>query len=101
MMRHCGCCGRDVDSGRWDGLYGSCDHCASCASLEHFPCDHGACAMTELTRDHSHAWVDEVIRDRPDLSAMKTLAEVMRRSKGAVNPKKALDLIYAAKGIAS
>ena len=57
--------------------------------------------MTELTRDHSHAWVDEVVREMPGLSAMRTLEEVMRRSKGSVNPKTAMDLIYAAKGLPS
>lgn len=94
---HCGCCNRDITASHWDGLYGSCHDCASCASLEHFPCCHGACGRTELARDSTPAYVDVVMRDIPHASATQQLAEVMKRSKGSANPKTALDLIYAAK----
>jgi hypothetical protein len=41
-VKHCDCCDRDVDEGKWDGLYTACHDCAWEQSLEHWPCDHGA-----------------------------------------------------------
>jgi hypothetical protein len=72
---------------------------SSLTPREHFPCCHGSCGRTELTKDSTPAWVDEVLREMPNASIVDHLAEVMRRSKGAANPKTALDLIhYAHKG---
>jgi hypothetical protein len=101
MIRHCGCCDRDVpDSGGWDGLYGCCHNCAFCASLEHFPCCHGACGRAELAVNSTPAWVDEVLREMPGASVVQQLAAVMKRSKGSANPKQAIDLLYEAhKGV--
>lgn len=41
----CDCCGEFVDPNKWDGIYGVCAECATCASLEHFPCCHGTCPV--------------------------------------------------------
>lgn len=38
----CTCCNREVPSYRIDGIYGVCAPCAFEASLDHYPCDHGA-----------------------------------------------------------
>ncbi len=50
---HCGCCGRDVVELEWDGIYTSCNDCAFCASLEHYPCCHGNCKeVAPQVEDH-------------------------------------------------
>ena len=96
-MRRCGCCNRDITPSHWDGIYGSCHDCAFEASLEHFPCDHGASGRTPMVMDSTASWVGIVLREMPNATAAKMLEEVMRRSKGSVNPKSALDMIHNAK----
>lgn len=46
-MAYCTCCERRVPVGQWDWLYWNCADCAFEASLEHFPCDHGAARAAE------------------------------------------------------
>ena len=41
----CDCCGREFTlANSRDWIYGCCNECAVCCSLEHFPCCHGSCA---------------------------------------------------------
>ncbi len=43
ILIYCDCCKLEVPQKDWDMLYSMCHQCAFCASLEHFPCDHGGC----------------------------------------------------------
>lgn len=100
MTKHCDCCGRDVVSSEWDGLYGTCGYCAFCASLEHFPCCHVDCEpmpkpphprrqrLIELERNslwmarrEQDRWHDNEQRDMHVADAMK-----LRRMRHNENP---------------